>query len=157
MYSLVERRPHLEEAIETDQRSQLAREHRKGKESDPGPGNNRAPDRGLLPNLPSMSQPEGLHSDRDTDAGHQAKRDQDAQQLCKHFGHKIDATYADGRGECRFDAGTAVLDADADGVTIKVSSSDSAGNERLQQVIESHLLRFAFLEQLPAFQWDHIQ
>lgn len=80
-----------------------------------------------------------------------------AQQLCKHFGHKITATFADGHGECHFDAGTAVLDADPDGLTITVSASDAAGNERLQQVIESHLLRFAFREQLAAFQWDRIQ
>ncbi|HWK67691.1 MAG TPA: DUF2218 domain-containing protein [Rhizobiaceae bacterium] len=80
-----------------------------------------------------------------------------AQQLCKHFAHKITATFADGHGECRFDAGTAVLDADSDGLTITVSASEAAGMERLQGVIESHLQRFAFREQLAAFQWDRIR
>ncbi|MGI6854425.1 DUF2218 domain-containing protein [Mesorhizobium sp. 1B3] len=80
-----------------------------------------------------------------------------AQQLCKHFAHKIPATFSDGHAECRFDAGTAVMDADGDGLTIKVSATDSGGAERVQQVIESHLLRFAFREQLSAFQWGPIQ
>jgi len=80
-----------------------------------------------------------------------------AEQLCKHFAHKITATFADGRGECRFDVGSAVMDADADGLTITVSASDAAGNERLQKVIESHLVRFAFREQMATFQWNRIQ
>lgn len=80
-----------------------------------------------------------------------------AQQLCKHFAHKIAATFADDHGECRFDVGTAVMETDADGLAITVSASDAAGNERLQKVIESHLVRFAFREQLTAFQWNRIQ
>ncbi|WP_274631151.1 DUF2218 domain-containing protein [Arvimicrobium flavum] len=75
------------------------------------------------------------------------------QQLCKHFGHKIPTTFADGHGECQFDVGRAVMDADDKGMTIRVSAADAPGNQRLQHVIESHLERFAFRENLLPLIW----
>jgi hypothetical protein len=75
-------------------------------------------------------------------------------QLCKHFAHKIPATYADNRGRILFDAGAAELDASrADALSITVSSSDVEQVRRLEHVVESHLRRFAFKEDL-AIAWS---
>lgn len=78
------------------------------------------------------------------------------QQLCKHFGHKIPTTFADGRGECKFDVGSALMDADENGMTIKVSAGDVVGSQRIQKVIESHLERFAFRETLMPLTWSPV-
>ena len=76
------------------------------------------------------------------------------QQLCKHFGHRIEATYADGHGECRFSCGTAKMDADADTLEIRVEAADAEGLKETMQVIESHLIRFAFRETLQPLAWQ---
>lgn len=68
------------------------------------------------------------------------------QQLCKHFAHKIDVTFDERHGECRFSCGTAVLDADADVLRIRTIAPDAAQLEETRDVIESHLMRFAFRE-----------
>lgn len=78
------------------------------------------------------------------------------QQLCKHFGHKIPTTFADGRGECTFDVGSALMDADESGMNIKVSAADDDGSQRIQHVIESHLERFAFRETLLPLTWSPV-
>lgn len=78
------------------------------------------------------------------------------QQLCKHFGHKIPTTFADGRGECKFDVGSALMDADQNGMNIKVSAADDVGSQRIQHVIESHLERFAFRESLLPLTWGRV-
>jgi len=75
------------------------------------------------------------------------------QQLCKHFAHKLPVEFTPERGQIAFSAGTCRLEA-ADGVlTIWADAEDPAGVARLQDVIERHLLRFAFREP-PAFAWS---
>ena len=75
-------------------------------------------------------------------------------QLCKHFAHKVDISHTDGHGECRFTCGTATMDADADLLTIRVTAADEEGVKETQHVIESHLLRFAFREEIQPLQWS---
>lgn len=76
------------------------------------------------------------------------------QQLCKHFGHKIEASYAEGHGECRFSCGTAKMDAGAENLAIEVEATDAEGLKDTKHVIESHLIRFAFRENLPPLAWQ---
>lgn len=74
-------------------------------------------------------------------------------QLCKHFAHKIPATYADNRGRITFDMGVAELDAtDPAMLRIAVSTRDSQTLPGLEDVVERHLKRFAFKEEL-AMAW----
>lgn len=74
-------------------------------------------------------------------------------QLCKHFGHKIEATYADNKGRVVFDAGVCDLNADDPNVLVaQVSTPDETQLTRLEDVIERHLKRFAFKEEL-SVQW----
>lgn len=75
-------------------------------------------------------------------------------QLCKHFAHKVDVSHSDGHGECRFVCGTAVMDAEETTMRIRVTAPDEDQSKETQQVIESHLLRFAFREELQPLQWQ---
>lgn len=74
-------------------------------------------------------------------------------QLCKHFAHKIEATYADNKGRLAFGAGVCELNAeDASVLVVQVSTPDSTQLATLEDVIERHLKRFAFKEEL-GVQW----
>lgn len=75
-------------------------------------------------------------------------------QLCRHFAHKVDVLHSDNRGECRFVCGTAVMEADEGAMHITVTSPDETQLKETQEVIESHLLRFAFREELRPLTWE---
>ncbi|WP_395677844.1 DUF2218 domain-containing protein [Inquilinus sp.] len=70
------------------------------------------------------------------------------QQLCKHFGHKIPATFDTEQGQLTFEMGTATLAAEPDTLVLRSDSPDDAGLTRLEGVMASHLVRFAFREEL---------
>lgn len=75
-------------------------------------------------------------------------------QLCKHFAHKIPATFDDTRGHIQFDAGPCELEADQDAgiLVMRARAADKAGIERLENVVARHLVRFAFREP-PEIRW----
>ena len=75
-------------------------------------------------------------------------------QLCKHFAHKIEVSYSENHGECRFSCGTGLLDADEKGLRIVAKAEDEQGLVDTQHVIESHLVRFAFREELQPLAWQ---
>lgn len=76
------------------------------------------------------------------------------QQLCKHFRHKIPVEFVPEAGECRFPFGIARLRADAERLTVEIEAPDSDQRARTQDVIEVHLLRFAFRENLGPMSWQ---
>ncbi len=63
-------------------------------------------------------------------------------QLCKHFGHKVDASFGDDSGYIQFEFGRCELHARQGELDLTVSAVDEAGRERMRQVIGSHLERF---------------
>lgn len=74
-------------------------------------------------------------------------------QLCKHFAHKIEATFADNRGRIAFGAGVCELNAEDEHVLVaQVSTTDETQLAMLEDVVERHLKRFAFKEEL-SVQW----
>ncbi|MFB9948481.1 DUF2218 domain-containing protein [Rhizobium puerariae] len=75
------------------------------------------------------------------------------QQLCKHFAHKIEVSYTETHGECTFACGKGILDADASGLTVVATAPDREQLEQTKSVIESHLVRFAFREELAPLPW----
>jgi hypothetical protein len=75
-------------------------------------------------------------------------------QVCKHFAHKLDVSYADDHGECRFSFGSAILDSDAEALNIRVTVSDGSELPRAKSVIEDHLMRFAFREPVKSLDWS---
>lgn len=74
-------------------------------------------------------------------------------QLCKHFSHKIDVTWSENTGELRFSCGVAALNADENGLEIRVKSPDEEQLSQTQEVVESHLLRFAFRDKPTHLTW----
>jgi len=62
--------------------------------------------------------------------------------LCKHFGHKVDASFGEDTGYIQFDFGRCELRANVRTLTLEVSAADGEGHERMERVIGSHLQRF---------------
>lgn len=77
-------------------------------------------------------------------------------QLCKHFAHKVEVDYTDERGRCALPTGPAEMFADGGGITFTVSAEDELGLERAKGVITSHLVRFAFRENLEDLAWVEV-
>ncbi|MCV6584225.1 MAG: DUF2218 domain-containing protein [Marinibacterium sp.] len=76
------------------------------------------------------------------------------QQLCKHFAHKVPATFDDQTGEVTFSCGRARMRALADRLDFVIESGDRAGLDQTKAVIEDHLLRFAFRETPQPLIWS---
>lgn len=75
------------------------------------------------------------------------------QQLCKHWGHKFVVEFTPTHGEITLPLGPCILDADGQSLTIVLKTADDANLPRFQQVVEDHIKRFAFREEL-AFDWQ---
>jgi hypothetical protein len=70
-------------------------------------------------------------------------------QLCKHFGHKVEATFDDERGTIHMPMGMCELDATApDALHLQLSADDAESLARLEQVVGSHLERFGRRDEL---------
>ena len=75
------------------------------------------------------------------------------QQLCKHFGHKIDVDFTPTEGTIHFPFGPVALKADDKGLWIKVVGEDEETVERAKGVVDRHLERFAFREEFEHMPW----
>ena len=69
-------------------------------------------------------------------------------QLCKHFGHKVDAAFTDDSGYIQFEAGRCELRAGDDELYLTVTADDEEGRERVRNVVGSHLERFGKRDEL---------
>jgi DNA-binding PadR family transcriptional regulator len=76
-----------------------------------------------------------------------------AAQLCKHFAHKIPARFEGSDGEIAFPMGTCRLHVEGEVLVLAVEGADAGAVARLEEVVASHLLRFAFREEL-AIDWQ---
>jgi uncharacterized protein len=74
-------------------------------------------------------------------------------QLCKHFQHKLPATWAESAGTIDFPAGRCELRAKDGELEISLASPDTSRLTQLQDVVARHLIRFAFREEL-AIAWS---
>jgi len=75
-------------------------------------------------------------------------------QFCKHFAHKLPVAIdpALASGQVNFSAGLCRLSADEDTLTLEVGAETGENIATLQDVVERHLVRFAFREEL-AMAW----
>lgn len=72
------------------------------------------------------------------------------QQLCKHWSHKFTVDFTPQQGKIDLGEGrTVALQADDAALTVEVEAADLP---RMQQVVEDHIVRFAFRETL-SFDW----
>lgn len=76
------------------------------------------------------------------------------QQLCKHWGHKLEVNFDRQHGEVKFPNALCVMDAEADVLVVQVTVDDPAESERMQEVVARHLDRFAFREAPLSFDWQ---
>jgi hypothetical protein len=75
--------------------------------------------------------------------------------LCQHWAHKFPVKYDDTHGKIDLAAGKCILFADAGSLTVKLMMPEDGDEARLQQVVEEHIKRFAFREEL-AFVWGTV-
>ncbi|MEP5154652.1 DUF2218 domain-containing protein [Planktotalea sp.] len=75
------------------------------------------------------------------------------QQLCKHFGNKVEASFDADKGWVAFIMGTVHLSADSEGLTAVCDVKDEASVQSVHHVIDSHLARFAFREEFKSMNW----
>jgi uncharacterized protein len=75
------------------------------------------------------------------------------QQLCKHFGHKIEVDFSETEGLCTFEMGKAFLNANEDGLTIRFELLAAEHAQDAKMVIDKHLERFAFRENFEHMDW----
>jgi hypothetical protein len=75
-------------------------------------------------------------------------------QFCKHFAHKLPVALAGDNtsGTVDFGAGTCQLNADETSLTLAVTAATPQDQSSLQAVVERHLVRFAFREEI-TLQW----
>ena len=74
-------------------------------------------------------------------------------QLCKHFGHKIEAKFDDVHGRIVFGERVCELDVSApDVLRISLSADSEASLHAVADIVDRHLRRFAFKEELQ-IQW----
>lgn len=71
-------------------------------------------------------------------------------QLCKHFAHKIPASFDDAGGRIDFPFGTCLLTAEEEAgvLVLRAEAADEEARVKLEGVVARHLERFAFREAL---------
>lgn len=69
-------------------------------------------------------------------------------QLCKHFGHKVPAEWSETDGVVRFEPGTCRMAATGEALTLSCESATPDALAVVQDVVASHLVRFAWKEEL---------
>jgi hypothetical protein len=74
-------------------------------------------------------------------------------QLCKHFAHKLPTSFDDESGVLEFPFGTCALKAAPEALDLTVEAASAEDLSRMENVIASHLERFAFREPL-AVEWS---
>jgi hypothetical protein len=72
--------------------------------------------------------------------------------LCQHWGHKFPVECGPTAGRIELPQAECVLTAGADRLDVRVELADGADRARLETVVEEHLKRFGFREQL-VFAW----
>ncbi|MEP2534055.1 DUF2218 domain-containing protein [Shimia sp.] len=71
------------------------------------------------------------------------------QQLCKHWSHKAEANFTADTGTVKFASGnTLTMTANPNQLTLQVTVPDDGDLAHFQDVVDKHLLRFAFREDL---------
>lgn len=76
------------------------------------------------------------------------------QQLCKHFAHKVEAHCTEDAGEIDFPFGKAQLEATDTRLDVRVAAASEDGLLKARQVIDNHLSRFAFREEVKTITWQ---
>lgn len=74
-------------------------------------------------------------------------------QLSKHFAHKIDVELQETTSRANFPTGACLMLAEEEALSFFFRADQEAGLVRMQLILEDHLKRFAWREEL-AFNWQ---
>lgn len=74
-------------------------------------------------------------------------------QLCKHFAHKVEASFDDATGRVALGTGPVRVSADEVRLTVEVSAPDDKTLVEARDIIDRHLVRFAHREGFEALNW----
>lgn len=77
-------------------------------------------------------------------------------QLCKHFAHKVNATYTETSGHVQFDGGSCEMIAEPEMLIFRIQTDDTERIPMFQSVIDRHLEKFAIRETLPIGNWQTV-
>jgi hypothetical protein len=69
-------------------------------------------------------------------------------QLCKHFAHKVEVTWDAETGDVMFPMGWCHLSASATHLTIECRAEQQEALERVQSIVDDHVVRFGWRERL---------
>ncbi|MBD8874722.1 DUF2218 domain-containing protein [Roseibium polysiphoniae] len=83
-----------------------------------------------------------------TSTAHTASASKYLQQLCKHFAHKVPADWDANKGEVSFPFGFCQMFATDASLTIRCEADEDQSMARMKGVIDSHIERFAWREEL---------
>lgn len=75
------------------------------------------------------------------------------QQLCKHFGHKVDVDYDESAGQAALPYGPARMTANSEGLRVSIDLKYLDDRPKAQSIIDSHLEKFAFREGFKVMDW----
>ena len=75
-------------------------------------------------------------------------------QLCKHFAHKVAASFDETRGEAALPSGPATMEARNGALHFEVQAETPEQLARGKHIIEDHIVRFAFREKLERLDWS---
>ena len=67
-------------------------------------------------------------------------------QLCKHWSHRFEVRVDEGSGEIALPMGACRLRAKPDRLEIELETAEGDQLERMEEVVDAHLERFAFRE-----------
>jgi hypothetical protein len=76
------------------------------------------------------------------------------QQLCKHWGHKLEVDLSEQRGAVKFPAAVATFEPSPEALQVTIEGAEGEAVERMKGVVASHLDRFAFREAPLKFDWS---
>ena len=75
-------------------------------------------------------------------------------QLCKHFAHKIEVVEGDGVAGLGLPTGPASMWIGDGGLHLEVQAKTAEDLEKGKEILESHLLRFAFRDEPDPLDWS---
>jgi hypothetical protein len=76
-------------------------------------------------------------------------------QLCKHFAHRVPASFSGPQGRIEFPAGTCEMEADDDLLILRATAVDKPSLSQVEEVVARHLERFAFRDR-PEISWNRV-
>ncbi len=75
--------------------------------------------------------------------------------LCQHWSHRFPVEYSSERGTIQLPQATCILAASPEELTVRLDLKEGADESNLRQIVEEHIRRFAFREEL-TFVWNPV-